>query len=543
MSINSLLIRDVTDQLYLLSSEADRIKEELYLIDPCILDPSRKPLSHRGLIAIARHRLNLISKSTKSKARYYHQLKKRHLEIESIIKIQKAVRKKLKRNNEYSEAIKQDLKTILARFYLTDKEFEDTYKKIIRMSMRSNPPKLCVIRYKDNPITVRFVIDNHSNKERKIFLILDQIGEGSFKNAFSTKTIIYNWDNKRSHITDPTILKLHDNIDLRHRLCEVQRTVMHTFLRHQAISESPLVLINKEDLTVFTQTKFKCNLNDMVLDPNNKDLIFSLWICKGIRNIGEGLIYMHERHGLIHRDIKPTNVFITDNMEMKIGDMGTMTYLNHEIKTSGSSYFIPSKYLSTTKIIAQDSSMDAFALVLTLAFSVFKKNLFYFLPRNNKLCNDPRKLKKTLIESRRKFAEETSYENGKHIYSEKINKIYILIIKDVIIKKVSNHEFSKIPISDRSEKEKELEKKTKSEFITLIKKANNMYFIKNLIENCEYLNENLKKELLFDARFIELTLELLIDAVNRDLERFEKKPITVQEIVDRLNGLLAEFSL
>lgn len=544
---NHLLVTDIKDQLYLLSSEADRIRDQLNRIDPCILDRTRKPLSGGSLAGIVRHRLNLLVNSAKSKVRYYDQLQRRHLEITSIIKIQKAAREKLKRNNEYYEATQQYLRTILARYCLSDKELDDTCHNIARMAMRSNTPKFYVSSHKNKPITIRLVTDNHSNKERRIFFIFDRINFGSFKEAFSSIVIVYNWEEKRSYATDSVILKIHDFVNSESRFDEVEKTVMHTYLKHPAISESPLVLINKKDLTVFAQTKYKCDLTDILFSETNIDILCSQWLCRGFSHIAEGIMYMHQ-HGFVHRDIKLSNIFITYNMQMKIADMGIMTHLNQETTITGTYYYIPTDYLQNNilnpnMLMRQGANIDAFSLCFTLAFSVFKKNLSNLLPRYMELQDNPSKLIRSIIKSRKKFARETHYENGKPVYSERINEHYISVIKKSLIKKISTHRFSKTLISVNPEIENILERENKASFIMLLTQTNDKDFIKNLIENSNYMNEELKKDLLFDIRFSEFALELLADAINGDLKRCDKQPTTVQEIFDRLNNLLQEFSL
>lgn len=40
-----------------------------------------------------------------------------------------------------------------------------------------------------------------------------------------------------------------------------------------------------------------------------------------IKQILEGVLYLHEKR-IIHRDLKLGNLFLNDNLEVKIGDLG-----------------------------------------------------------------------------------------------------------------------------------------------------------------------------------------------------------------------------
>ena len=42
------------------------------------------------------------------------------------------------------------------------------------------------------------------------------------------------------------------------------------------------------------------------------------------REIIEGLVHIHEQ-GMIHRDLKPVNIFLDSNDQVKIGDFGLAT--------------------------------------------------------------------------------------------------------------------------------------------------------------------------------------------------------------------------
>ncbi len=40
-----------------------------------------------------------------------------------------------------------------------------------------------------------------------------------------------------------------------------------------------------------------------------------------------GVNHLHQEHNIIHRDLKPDNLFLNDNMDVKIGDFGLATKL------------------------------------------------------------------------------------------------------------------------------------------------------------------------------------------------------------------------
>lgn len=52
---------------------------------------------------------------------------------------------------------------------------------------------------------------------------------------------------------------------------------------------------------------------------------------KIVRSVAEGLAYLH-KNDILHRDIKPGNIFIDDNCIVKIGDFGSSRIVNSSIK-------------------------------------------------------------------------------------------------------------------------------------------------------------------------------------------------------------------
>lgn len=63
-----------------------------------------------------------------------------------------------------------------------------------------------------------------------------------------------------------------------------------------------------------------------------------------MRQLLEGLFYIHSEANLIHRDLKPGNIFIS-NKVLKIGDFGLATNLEGELPACS---FITSPALGPT---------------------------------------------------------------------------------------------------------------------------------------------------------------------------------------------------
>ena len=57
-----------------------------------------------------------------------------------------------------------------------------------------------------------------------------------------------------------------------------------------------------------------------------------------VKQIVEACIYLHEKR-IIHRDLKLGNLFLNDEMEIKIGDFGLATRMENEMDRKRSMFF------------------------------------------------------------------------------------------------------------------------------------------------------------------------------------------------------------
>ncbi|MBQ9252445.1 MAG: protein kinase [Clostridia bacterium] len=93
------------------------------------------------------------------------------------------------------------------------------------------------------------------------------------------------------------------------------------------------------------------------------------------------------KHGLIHRDIKPQNIFINDTGDYKLGDYGTARALQSEataMSRKGTyNYMAPEVYKSKQA----DSRVDIYSLGIVL-YRLLNRNRHPFLPQDKEITNE-----------------------------------------------------------------------------------------------------------------------------------------------------------
>lgn len=83
--------------------------------------------------------------------------------------------------------------------------------------------------------------------------------------------------------------------------------------------------------------------------------------------VGDGLQYAHEHH-VVHRDIKPGNIMVLDDGEVKITDFGIARMRNNEVKTMTGMILGSPKYMSPEQVAGKraDTRSDIFSLGVVL---------------------------------------------------------------------------------------------------------------------------------------------------------------------------------
>jgi serine/threonine-protein kinase len=86
-----------------------------------------------------------------------------------------------------------------------------------------------------------------------------------------------------------------------------------------------------------------------------------------VKQVAQGLIYAHE-HGVVHRDIKPTNIMVKSDSQVKITDFGIARMTSSAVQTQTGMVLGTPKYMSPEQVLGKpiDQRSDIFSLGVML---------------------------------------------------------------------------------------------------------------------------------------------------------------------------------
>jgi eukaryotic-like serine/threonine-protein kinase len=79
---------------------------------------------------------------------------------------------------------------------------------------------------------------------------------------------------------------------------------------------------------------------------------------KILREIAEGVVFLHD-NGVIHRDLKPKNILLDDNLSAKITDLGIAKVLENKEKTENATMAFTARYASRESAIDNITTFKA----------------------------------------------------------------------------------------------------------------------------------------------------------------------------------------
>ena len=124
---------------------------------------------------------------------------------------------------------------------------------------------------------------------------------------------------------------------------------------------------SSEKLTLFMEFIEGKPLDEVLGELDRFPLEETMRIISGVL---DGLAYAHERH-IIHRDVKPGNIFLTNDHQVKLGDFGIASIIGSEVKdTAGTedSWAGTPSYISPEQLTGApvDGRADIYAVGVTL---------------------------------------------------------------------------------------------------------------------------------------------------------------------------------
>ncbi len=129
--------------------------------------------------------------------------------------------------------------------------------------------------------------------------------------------------------------------------------------------------VNEFDVS-FLMDLMECNLEMFIKEKGN--LVTTKFIIEAFYSLLDALNYLYFKYNIMHRDIKPQNVLLDKNNEIKLSDFGTVKGRKGTIteKIVGSKYFlapelfIAMKTSKSFEATVNFSKCDVFSLGLTL---------------------------------------------------------------------------------------------------------------------------------------------------------------------------------
>ena len=232
------------------------------------------------------------------------------------------------------------------------------------------------------------------------FEILQLLGEGGFGKVFK---VISKLNNKIYAIKMVDLEELKYN-EKAYRLA-LNESKFLTDLSHPYIIKYYNCFIKEEFLYLVVENAENGDLSDFIeahdesKNPISEEVLWSLFL-----QCMEGLTYVHKM-GVIHRDIKPGNILMDNNMNIKIGDFGVsavkknkneidenpnVKYLNASYMQYGGTEIHSSGYEAKEMMegAEYDQKIDVYSMSVT-----FHELCFFEKPNNYGKINNPNNFK------------------------------------------------------------------------------------------------------------------------------------------------------
>lgn len=192
--------------------------------------------------------------------------------------------------------------------------------------------------------------------------ILRKIGEGSFGEVYLAR-----WRE-----TMVVTKVMHENLGEKHKTLVLKEFDAMTKLHHPNVVQlfgyinDPFAIV----MEYFPNGNLLDNINSMSKSRKKRIAL----------EVARGILYLHNRkpHSMIHRDIKPCNVFLTDSYRAKIGDFGISKFdVNAQDSSTCLSSFNHTTEVGTVRYMAPEANTDTYSNSVDIySFGILLYELF-----------------------------------------------------------------------------------------------------------------------------------------------------------------------
>lgn len=157
-------------------------------------------------------------------------------------------------------------------------------------------------------------------KSKAVYRKGNFLGKGGFARCYEFKNIATGDVFAGKVVSKKALLKPH------HKEKMVQEIRIHSSMSHQYVVSLHSYFEDESNMYIILELCRKRSLMEM---HKRRKTLTPPEVRYFMRQIVLACVYMHENK-VIHRDLKLGNLFINDNMEIKVGDFGLATRLSHE---------------------------------------------------------------------------------------------------------------------------------------------------------------------------------------------------------------------